>query len=376
MGGKEFGNHMKHKLIPLLLLLGLLLLAGGVVWRQWRGEAALPEGLILANGRLEGDRYTLASKFPGRIGQLLAREGDEVEQGQVLVRLEDDQARAKLAQAQASLAALQASLAAAQQELAILRRQVPLKIDTAKADIAHAEAAFAAAKARTHQARKDATRYTKLAKTGGIDQYRADQANLAWEVARADLATAMAALTQANKRLAEARLGEQSIQAKEQAVAAAQAQRDQAQAGVVEARSVLDDLVITAPVAGMITSRIVDPGEVVVAGAPLLTIVDLDRLYLKVYVPERQIGRLHLGLAARVFSDAFPHQPFPARVRYIASRAQFTPKEVQTPDERVKLVYAVRLYLDANPQHRLTPGLPADALIRWRDGVAWVEPHW
>jgi HlyD family secretion protein len=120
----------------------------------------------------------------------------------------------------------------------------------------------------------------------------------------------------------------------------------------------------------------VDSGEVVGAGTPLLVLVDLDRLYLKVYVPEVEIGKLRLGLPARVYTDAFPDQPFAASVRHIASQAEFTPKEVQTPDERVKLVYAVKLYLTENPGHRLTPGLPADAVIRWDPDVPWERPRW
>ncbi|HEB97511.1 MAG TPA: HlyD family efflux transporter periplasmic adaptor subunit [Sedimenticola thiotaurini] len=362
----------------LLVLVAILGMAAGALflWQQWRLDSGLPEGLIQANGRLEGDRYTVASRFAGRVSELLAREGDTVEQGQVLVKLQDDQARARLDQARARAAAAAARLGAARQDLDILERQVPLKIGTAEADVAHAEAAVAAAKARAHQARKDASRYEKLAGSGSVDRYRADQANLAWAVSRAELATAMAALTQARKRLAEARLGKESILTKRKQLQAAQAEADQARAAEAEARSALDDLVIRAPVAGTVTTRMVDTGEVVAAGAPLLTIVDLDRLYLKVFVPERQIGRLRLGLPARVFSDAFPGQPFPARVRYIASRAQFTPKEVQTPDERVKLVYAVKLYLDENPGHRLTPGLPADAVIRWRENVPWSAPRW
>lgn len=85
---------------------------------------------------------------------------------------------------------------------------------------------------------------------------------------------------------------------------------------------------------------------------------------------------MRLGLPARVYTDAFPDLPYAATVRYIASRAEFTPKEVQTPDERVKLVYAVKLYLNANPEHRLTPGLPADAVIRWKEGMEWTKPRW
>ncbi|MFH1817038.1 MAG: HlyD family efflux transporter periplasmic adaptor subunit [Pseudomonadota bacterium] len=166
------------------------------------------------------------------------------------------------------------------------------------------------------------------------------------------------------------------IQAKVDEVAAVAAQLKQGQAALAEAQSVQDDLTLRAPAAGVITQRLVDVGEVAAAGAPLLDIVNLDRLYLKVYVPENEIGKVRLGLPARIYTDAFPNEPLSATVRYIAARAEFTPKEVQTPDERVKLVYAVKLYLDANTQHRATPGLPADAVIRWKEDAPWARPRW
>ncbi|MCK9989998.1 MAG: HlyD family secretion protein, partial [Rugosibacter sp.] len=156
----------------------------------------------------------------------------------------------------------------------------------------------------------------------------------------------------------------------------ARAQQAQAEAALAEAQSVQDDLTIRAPAGGILTTRMVDVGEVIAPGAPLFDIVDLDRLYLQVYVPEKDIGKVRLGLPARIYTDAFPDEPLAATVRHIASQAQFTPKEVQTPDERVKLVYAVKLYLDANPQHRATPGLPADAVIRWQEGAPWARPRW
>ena len=152
--------------------------------------------------------------------------------------------------------------------------------------------------------------------------------------------------------------------------------REQANAQLAEANSILDDLTIIAPSDGTLTARYADLGEVVNSGSPLFELVDLNRLYLEVFIPEKEIGKVRLGLSARIYTDAFPDQPFPAHVRYIASRAEFTPKEIQTPDERVKLVYAVRLYLENNPEHRLTPGLPADAIIRWQEDVAWAKPRW
>ena len=366
-------SRTKTIIIALLVIIVAAALAG---WWFWGREAPLPDGLIQANGRIEGDHYTVAGKIPGRIVELGAREGDYVEKGQVLARLDDAQVRARVAQAQAAVNAMKTQLCAARTTLDVLKKGVPLKMDTAKADVAHSEAQLVAAGARAHQARRDAARMKTLLKKGAVEKHRSEKADLAWTTRRADFTTAQAALIQAQKRVAKAELGWDKIKAKEDEVKGHKAQVVQAKAALAEMFSILDDLTIHAPAAGVITTRIVDLGEVVVAGSPLLDIVDLDRLYLKVYIPEKAIGKVRLGLPARIYTDAFPDKPFPAKLRYIASQAEFTPKEVQTPDERVKLVYAVKLYLDSNPEHRLTPGLPADAVIRWKEETPWAKPRW
>jgi HlyD family secretion protein len=208
-----------------------------------------------------------------------------------------------------------------------------------------------------------------------VSQQQLDQAEARWSAAKSEITVTRSRLTQVGKELAQAELGWKRIRAKESEVAALEQQRDQAEAATAEVESILADLTIVAPTSGTITTRMVNTGEVVMAGAPLLELVDLDRLYLKVYIPEIEIGKVRLDLPARIYTDAFPDQPFDATVGYIASKAEFTPKEVQTRDERVKLIYAVKLYLAANPDHRLTPGLPADAIIRWHEGVAWMKPR-
>jgi HlyD family secretion protein len=226
------------------------------------------------------------------------------------------------------------------------------------------------------QQQRDVRRLQTLLQKNTVDRERVEQAELALKVAQADVTTARAAVVQAQKQFAGAQLGYEQIKARESDVDALAAGVRQAEAVLAEAQSSLDDLGITAPATGRVMERIVDEGEVIAAGMPLFDIVNLDRLYLKVYVAEQQIGQLRVGLPARIHTDAFPSQPFSATVRYIASQAEFTPKEVQTPDERVKLVYAVKLYLDDNPDRRLTPGLPADAVIRWQEEAPWAKPRW
>ncbi len=361
------------------LLAGIIvvaaLAAAYLAYSYWTGNR-FPEGLIQANGRIEGDRITIASKFPGRVAALLVREGATVAAGQVLVRLDDTQTLAQVEQARQAWEALEAQVQAAHTQLAVLNLDVPLSIEAAGARVDNARATVQKAKAVEYEARRDVERIRPLTAEQATSEQQLDQAEARWRVARQEVIAARSALAQASKELAQAELGYRRIRAKEAEVAALERQRDQAEAGLNEVESVLADLTIIAPTAGTITTRMADVGEVVTAGAPLFELVDLDHLYLKVYVPEVQIGKVRLNLPARVYTDAFPDQPFEATVGYIASRAEFTPKEVQTPDERVKLVYAVRLYLTENPDHRLTPGLPADAVIRWMEETPWAKPRW
>lgn len=298
-----------------LLLAGVVLaLAGALGYGIWQSrDRELPEGLIQANGRLEGDSVLVASKYPGRLAEVRVREGDMVSSGQLLATLDSEEVGARLRAARAALAAAQA-----QQQRA------------------------AAASA---QADKDAARFADLLARGSVDRMHAEQMQLAAVSART--------------------LREQAAQ-----------QIQQAEAAVTEASAVLQALRLNAPSGGMVSNRLHEPGEVLAAGGAVVEIVDLNHLYLKVYVPENQIGKIRLGLPAQISTDAFPQHPFAATVSHIAARAEFTPKEVQTPDERVKLVYAVKLSLSSNPELRLTPGLPADAVIRWKDGVAWQAPRW
>ena len=355
--------------------IGLVVVAGVFIALHFINRG-LPEGLIQANGRIEGDSVSVASKFPGRIAKLLVREGDSVTSGQVLAVLEDTQLQAKASQARAAVAALAAQLKAAEASLAVLKQDVPLVIAIAEAGVANARAVLAKADAAEKQATLDARRFRELLDAGTIDNHRSEMADLAVTAAASEGEAARTGLTRAEKQLSQALLGPDRIRAQSEGVAAYAAQLEQGRAVQAEAESVLNDLTLIAPISGVITTRVRDAGEVIAAGSPVFDLVNLDRLYLKVYVPESQIGQLRLDLPARIFTDAFPGKQFAAAVRYIAARAEFTPKEVQTPDERVKLVYAVKLYLDANPDHRFTPGLPADAVIRWQEGVEWQKPKW
>jgi len=357
-----------------LIAFGVGAVTGG--WYWFHASRALPDGLIQANGRIESDTVNISSKLAGRILTLAAREGDVVKAGAPLAQLDDRSVRARYEEAQAALATAAARVEAARTNLAVMRKEVPVAIEIAEAGVASAEAAERRALGAEAQDQRDAERARRLVADGSMPEQSAEQAQLVWQLAQDQRVAAQASRTQAQRSLDDARLGPHRIRAKEAELMSLEAMRREAEARVAEAQTAVDDLRIASPIDAVVTSRFANVGEVVNAGMPLMELVDLDRLYLKVYVPEREIGKVRRGLPARIYSDAFPGKPFDATVRYIASRAEFTPKEVQTPDERTKLVYEVRLYLDANPDHKLTPGLPADAVIRWNENVAWVPPRW
>ena len=148
----------------------------------------------------------------------------------------------------------------------------------------------------------------------------------------------------------------------------------EAKASLAEQQRYLDEMTVRAPTTGTVLVRTIERGEWVQPGTPLFSMVDLNQLYLKIYVPEPDIGKIVHDQPARVYVDAFPDRFFPARVSKIASEAEFTPKNVETREERVKLVFAVELALDENPGGVLKPGMPADAVVRLEDGPDWISP--
>lgn len=367
------------KITKPILILGCVCLIATlvyVVYSRHLSQLALPEGLIQANGRIEGDQITVASKMAGRIADIKVKEGDLVQAGQVLVVFDDVQVGTKVNQVKAAVAAVAAQRQALETALGALRKQVPLEQASADTGIGQADAMLGKAHAAANQAERDATRLESLAMRGTVPAQRAELARLAAVAAAADVASAQQGLARAKALAAQAGLGVDRVLAKQSELAAVTAQHAQALATQAEAESVLADLSLKAPMAGVVMMRVREPGEVVAAGSPVLELVNLDQLYVKVYVPEVQIGKLRVGLPARIHTDAFPDRSFAATVRLVSSRAEFTPKEVQTKDERVKLTYAVKLYLDSNPDHQLTPGVPADAVVRWNENVAWRSPRW
>jgi HlyD family secretion protein len=331
--------------------------------------------LLQVNGRIEGDLIAVAPQAAGRIADLLVKEGDEVREGQLLVRLERATVGAQLAEAEASRRALEAQAEAQVRSLELLRAESPIQLAAARAAVQAAQADLRRAEALSAQETRDLDRVRGLAGEGFLGPQAVEKSELAQRTARDQEAAARAALARAQETARDAELAPQRIRARAAESAATRAQAQAAAARSEQARSEVDELRVHAPISGHVAARYVNLGEVVAAGSSLFGLTDLTRVYLKAYVPEPMLGRVRLGQAAQIWVDAFADQPFDARVGYVASRAEFTPKEVQTRDERTKLVFEVRLYPTADPRGKLLPGQPADAMIRFGEDGAWRKPQ-
>jgi HlyD family secretion protein len=293
-------------------------------------------GLIVASGHVEATRVRISTKVAGRLESLAMDEGDTVVSGQELGRIDVVDLRLALRQAVAQRDQAQAAL---RLHLAGARRE----------DVAQQEAQVASADADLANAARDLQRMQALLDQGSGTPKSRDDAE-----ARRDMAGAR--LKAAREALARLRAGsrEEEIDAARAGVAAAEAR-------IAQLEQQLKDAVIVSPLSGVVTAKVAEAGELLQSGAPLSEVTDLSDAWLNVYLPEAELGRIRIGQEAEVTTDS--GQKRKGKVSFVASQAEFTPKNVQTMDERVKLVYKVKIALD-NADGVFKPGMPAEAGLR------------
>jgi HlyD family secretion protein len=250
-------------------------------------------------------------------------------------------------------------------------RQVTLQIEQTTAAQREAEARLRRARSSLVQAERDAQRAAVLVAKELIAPQEGEHARLTADMAAQSVKEAEEALESSGKQVALARVGLEQVAILRAERDALARQRGQAQAQLAEQQSHVVDFSVKSPIDGRVLTRTVERGERVEPGTPLFTLVDLDRLYVKISGPEPYIGKVALGQEARVSVDAYPGRAFPARVSRVSQEAEFTPKNVETREERVKLVFAVEVALAENPGGVLKPGMPADATIRSRPDAPW-----
>ncbi|HEY9057261.1 MAG TPA: HlyD family efflux transporter periplasmic adaptor subunit [Aurantimonas sp.] len=318
---------MRWKL-GLLLLIAVVIGGGGYfAWLHFK-PADLPAGFAQSNGRLEAERVDIATKFSGRVKELLVEEGDTVTAGQVLARMDTAELEAQLQEAEAA------------------RRESEQQLDQAIALLAQRKSELALAKQEYERSRSLGEKgYTPLEK---VEQRQA--AKLTSEAA--------------------VRSAEAGIQRAKAAVAAAAAR-------IKRIAENMKDSVLTAPRSGRIEYRVAQPGEVLPAGGRILTLLDLTDVYMTIFLPTDEAGPLEIGAEARIVPDAASQYVVPATVSFVAADAQFTPKYVETQSEREKLMFRVKVRLPpeilVRYAQRVKAGITGVAYVRISPDAEWPE---
>ncbi len=317
----------------LLLVLVLASLLAGACARSNGARA----GELVLSGNLEVNDTQLGFKASGRVIERAVAEGDHVAAGQLIARLDDAEQQAQLALRRAELAAAEAGLA-------------DLVAGARPEEIAAAEAAVHSAEAERDRAQLDFKRQQELLGHEAIS-------NREFEAASAQLKVAAARAREAAERLKLVQAGPRAEQ-----VTQARARVEQARAAVTLATTLLDNTRLVAPLTGTVLSHNIEPGEFVSPGTPVVTVADTTHVWVRAYLDQPDLGRVRHGQKVVVRTDSFPGRDFEGTVGFIASEAEFTPKTVQTPKERVKLVFRLKIDI-ANPKDELKPGMPADVIL-------------
>lgn len=365
----------------------LIVVAGGyILWPR----ARVQDGTLQGSGTIEATQVDVASKVPGRILRIAVREGDAVAANQIVAVLDTGELDAQVAQARAAVAVIQARISQADETVQIQAASSETQVQQARAQIQSAigaqgvvedtlragEANLRAAESGLARAEADQARTEQLFREGAISaqQREAARTTVATATAARDAARAQrdatqmqrqaaaAALHQAQAALAMAEANRRTVSVRQLDAAAARAQLEQANAALALTLLARGHAELRAPIAGVVLSKSVEVGDLVGVGAPVLTVADLSRVFLRVFIAETDLAKIKLQQQVEVRVDGFPQRVFVGEVAEISNRAEYTPGNVQTREERVKLVFAVKVAVP-NPEGVLKPGLPADARI-------------
>jgi HlyD family secretion protein len=336
---------VKKRLIAVIFIGLFIGVSGLVYYAQQRAR----DNELYYSGTIEAVQSNLSFQVSGHVIAVQAVEGQPVKKGQVLSELDSSEFQSRLDQAKAGLDKAVKTKEQLDEVLKIYTETLP-------ADVKRAEANVEMAKNTMLDAKKNNGRYTELFRRGVVSEKERDTVRLNYENAQSRLRDAEEGLMQAKSNLGKMDTTRKDIDS-------AKAQIDLSRATLDQTRIQLDYTKLLAPYSGIITSKDVEPGEVVNPGREVFTLADLSRVDLKIFVDETSIGKVKPGQKVEVKVDTFPDKVFTGHVTYISPEAEFTPKFIQTTKERVKLVYLVKASI-SNPNLELKTGMPADAYLR------------
>ena len=327
---------MKSKAVLVTMMLGAVTALTGC--DQFQRDSAPATNVLVASGTVEATEAQLGFQATGRVATLDVGEGDAVRAGDALAHLDRTELKARRAQAVAQVAVARAML-------------LELERGSRPEEIAQARAALGAVRERLADAERDLDRTTRLFEGGAVSREALDKSATSVEVARNQVTQ-----VEEQVRLLEAGPRRERIETR-------RAQVRQAEAAVRTFDATLANMTIVPPFDGIVTLRHREPGEIVPPGSAVLTIMNPADRWVRIYVPEPRVGAVHLHMPAAITADTYPEKQYRGQVVFIASEAEFTPKSVQTTEERVRLVYAAKVRILDDPALELKPGMPADVRL-------------
>lgn len=385
------------KLILIVIILAAVGVAATMAYRSLHTDNS---DRVVVSGNIELTQVDIAFKTAGRLLERTVNEGDVVQKGMVIARLDREQllrqrdtASAALSTAEAQLSesesalkwqreTMQADLQLKGADLSAAQSQLlQLKNGARPQEIQEAHAAVAAAQTQYDQAKKDWDRAQTLYKNDDISTSQYDQVRTRFDAAEANLkqvkehaalieagprsetiegASAQVERARAGLRMGQANSIETKRREQDLVARAGDIQRAKSQIALIDSQ--LADTIAVSPINGVVLVKAADVGEILAPGASVVTVGDIEHPWLRAYIREQDLGRVKIGAKAKVTTDSFPGKAYDGRVSYIASEAEFTPKQIQTSEERVKLVYRIKIEID-NQRHELKSNMPADAEI-------------
>jgi len=320
-----------------VVLLVLLIVIGGTLFYVLRNKKPKDENVVRVSGNIEITDAAASFKIAGRVTERLVTEGDIVKAGQIIAKLDDVDLKQEVNLRRAELEAARASLK-------------ELHAGFRPEEIQETTATLARAKAEEERYKKDYERQQGLFQKEVISQRELEATRMSYE-------TASAKVRETEQQVILRKKGFRTEQIEQ-----GEAKLQQAQQALDIAETRLGYATIVSPFDGLVLSKSIEAGEYVSAGTPIVTIGQMNNVWLRAYIDETDLGRVHVGQSAKVKTDSYPNKTYPGQISFISSESEFTPKTVQTEKERVKLVYRIKIDI-SNPEMQLKPGMPADAEI-------------
>jgi len=298
---------------------------------------------LLVSGRVEADEILLSARIPGRLKEVLIADGQRVVAGALVGLIDDDELRSKRRELLGRKEELSARIQSARYELEYTSNRVLNSIEEARRALNVADSRWKQARAKRDLAQRELQRYTSLLDREVVTQQKFDTVRLTLTLSEQEEVSAAQELERARVGLQNAENSRKLVKAAEQGLIALTKTLDQLEESLKQIEINLGYTRITAPIAGIILRKTAEPGEVVTTGGVVGVMIDPASVYVKTYVPERHIGRIRLGMSVDVLTDAYPGESFKGSICYISDESEFTPKEVQSYEERVKQMFALKV---------------------------------